>query len=154
MNELGTIEREIYVEAAPEVVFDVVSSPEHVRRWWPDDAAYDVVPGADGQLIFGDRAAGGMVVALTVLEVEPPRTFSFRWTQPAGTRGVPGNSLLVTFELTPTGPGTLLKMTETGFRELGWEAAVLEEQYREHLAGWEFYLPRLAGYAATLAPRL
>jgi hypothetical protein len=67
---------------------------------------------------------------------------------------VPGNSLLVTFELTPTGPGTLLKMTETGFRELGWETAVLEEQYREHLAGWEFYLPRLAGYAATLAPRL
>jgi uncharacterized protein YndB with AHSA1/START domain len=153
MNELGTIEREIYVEAAPEVVFDVVSSPEHVRRWWPDDAAYDVVPGAEGELTFGDRATGGMVVALTVLEVAPPRTFSFRWTQPAGTRGVVGNSLLVTFELSPSGPGTLLKMTETGFRELGWETAVLEEQYREHLAGWGFYLPRLAGYAATLNVR-
>jgi len=30
--EFGTIEREIYVEASPEVVFDVVSSPDHSRR--------------------------------------------------------------------------------------------------------------------------
>ena len=29
--EFGTIEREVYVEASPEIVFDVVSSPEHVR---------------------------------------------------------------------------------------------------------------------------
>ena len=46
--------------------------------------------------------------------------------------------------------GTLLKMTESGFREMGWEAAVLEEQYREHSSGWDFYLPRLAPYVATL----
>lgn len=39
--EFGTIEREIYVEASPEVVFEVVSSPEHVRRWWPDEAPSD-----------------------------------------------------------------------------------------------------------------
>ena len=68
--ELGTIEREIFVEASPETVFEVVSSPEHVREWWPDDAAYDVVPGANGQITFGDPAAGGGVVGLTVLEVD------------------------------------------------------------------------------------
>ena len=34
----GTIERELFIEATPEVVFDVVSSPEHLRQWWPDDA--------------------------------------------------------------------------------------------------------------------
>ena len=36
--ELGSIEREVFVDAAPEIVFDVVSSPEHVKEWWPDDA--------------------------------------------------------------------------------------------------------------------
>jgi hypothetical protein len=41
-------------------------------------------------------------------------------------------------------------MTETGFREMGWEAAVLEQQYHEHVTGWDFYLPRLAPYVATL----
>ena len=66
---------------------------------------------------------------------------------------IEGNSLLVTFDLTPSGRGTLLRMTETGFRELGWEAAVLEHQFHEHVTGWDFYLPRLAPYAATLVVR-
>jgi len=33
---------------------------------------------------------------------------------------------------------------------MGWAAAVLEEQYREHVAGWDFFLPRLAPYAEKL----
>ena len=36
--EYGTIEREIHVQASPEVAFAVVSQPEHLREWWPDDA--------------------------------------------------------------------------------------------------------------------
>jgi hypothetical protein len=41
-------------------------------------------------------------------------------------------------------------MTETGFREKGWEVAVLEQQYREHGEGWDYFLPRLASYAPTV----
>ena len=48
--ELGSIEREIRIEAAPEVVFDVVSAREHVRQWWPDDAQYEPTPGARGRI--------------------------------------------------------------------------------------------------------
>src|SRR5690349_14896127 len=33
--EFGMIEREIFVEASPEIVFDVVSSPDHLKQWWP-----------------------------------------------------------------------------------------------------------------------
>jgi uncharacterized protein YndB with AHSA1/START domain len=149
--ESGTIEREIYVEASPEIVFEVVSSPEHLRRWWPDDARYELTPGSAGEIVFGDCDAGGTVVGFTVVDAQPPRTFSFRWTHPADEVAAVGNSLLVTFDLQPSGRGTLLTMTETGFREMGWEAAVLEQQYREHGTGWDFYLPRLAPYAATLA---
>jgi len=148
--ELGTLEREIHVDAAPETVFEVVSSPDHVKEWWPDDADYDVTPGATGQITFGDPEAGGGVVGLTVLEVDPPRTFTFRWTQGPGESAAVGNSLLVTFVLSPQGDGTLLRMTETGFREMGWEAAVLEQQYREHEQGWDHFLPRIAPYIARL----
>ena len=151
--EYASIEREIRIDAAPEVVFDVVSDPAHVREWWPDEASYDVTPGATGQIVFGDPEAGGGVVSLSVVEVEPPHTFSFRWTHPAGQSAAAGNSLLVTFVLTPSGDGTLLRMTETGFREMGWEAAVLEEQYREHVTGWDHFLPRLVSYAESLATR-
>ena len=151
--EFGSIEREIFVDASPEVVFDVVSSPDHLKEWWPDDARYDPAPGSTGEIVFGDLDAGGMAVAFTVVEARPPQRFSFRWTHPAGTIAETGNSLLVTFELAPARGGTLLKMTETGFREMGWEIAVLEQQYHEHETGWDFYLPRLAPYIATLEAR-
>ena len=32
--EFGSIERELHIEASPEVVFEVLSSPEHIRDWW------------------------------------------------------------------------------------------------------------------------
>jgi hypothetical protein len=36
---------------------------------------------------------------------------------------------------------------------MGWEAAVLEQQYQEHVSGWDFFLPRLAPYAEKLRAR-
>ena len=151
--EFGTIEREIFVHASPEVVFEVVSSPAHVQKWWPDEAHYEPVPGSMGEIVFGDRDAGGAAASFTVIDAHPPRRFSFRWTHPKGEPAAEGNSLLVTFELTPSRGGTLLKMTESGFREMGWDVALLEEQYQEHVSGWNFYLPRLVDYVAGLEAR-
>ena len=148
--EYGTIEREVYVDAPAEVVFEVVSSPEHLRNWWPDEADYDPTPGAAGSITFGDPDTGGAVVGLSVVDAQPPHLFSFRWTQAVGEIAQEGNSLLVTFELERSGHGTRLRMTETGFREMGWEVAVLEEQYREHVQGWDHFLPRVAPYAEAL----
>lgn len=151
--EFGPIVREIYIDASPEIVFDVVSNPDHLKEWWPDDARYEPTAGSVGEIVFGDRDAGGTVISFTVVDAQPPRMFSFRWTHPAGEEAGEGNSLLLTFDLTPSGAGTLLKMIETGFREMGWEIAVLEQQYHEHVTGWDFYLPRLAPYVARLGVR-
>ena len=150
--EYGSIEREIHVEAAPEVVYEVVSQPEHLREWWPDEADLEPVPGATGVISFGASGCSpdAHVAPLTVVEADPPRRFSFRWVYDEGQAPAADNSLLVTFDLAPSGAGTLLRLTETGFRERGWEAAVLEEAYRDHVSGWDFFLPRLAPYVARL----
>jgi uncharacterized protein YndB with AHSA1/START domain len=148
--ELGTIERELYIEASPEIVFRVVSDPDHVSLWWPDEARYEAVAGSAGEILFA-HPDGGKVEALTVVDVEPPTRFSFRWTHPAGEEAAEGNSLLVTFELVPRGTGTLVRFREAGFRELGWEAAVLQAHHEDHVTGWDHFLPRLVSYAATLA---
>ncbi|HVK25912.1 MAG TPA: SRPBCC family protein [Actinokineospora sp.] len=144
--EYGSIEREIHVEATPEVVFQVVSSPEHISQWWTDDAAYEVAPGAVGEFVWGDRAN---VVPMTVVDVEPPRLFSFRWCHPEGKVDA-ADSLLVTFELSPSGTGTKVRLTETGFREMGWADAKLIEQYEDHVSGWDTFVPRLGDYVARL----
>jgi uncharacterized protein YndB with AHSA1/START domain len=149
--EYGKIEREIEIDASPDTVFEVITSPQHLTQWWPDEAVLVPVPGAVGELVFGDRASGeAQIPQITVVEAEPPRLFSFRWVHPEGEDAHEGNSLLVSFELSPSGEGTRLRMTETGFREMGWEVAVLEQQYREHGEGWDYFLPRLASYAPTV----
>jgi uncharacterized protein YndB with AHSA1/START domain len=149
--ELGSIEREIHIRATPDVVYEVISTPEHMREWWPDEARLEPMPGGTGVITFGDASSpDANVVALTVIEADPPRRFSFRWVYDDGAVPAPDNSLLVTFDLEASGDGTLLRFSETGFREKGWEAAVLEEQYHEHVAGWDYFLPRLVSYVARL----
>ena len=149
--EQGTIVREIHVEAAPEIVFEVVTSPDHLREWWPDEAVVAPTPGFEGELVFGDRSSPEVQIPrITVVEVEPPRLFSFRWVYPDDEAARPDNSMLVTFALDAVDGGTRLRMTETGFREKGWEIAVLEERYRDHTSGWDHFIPRLGVYIGRL----
>ncbi len=152
-SELGTITRELFIDAAPAIVYEVISDPEHVTQWWPDGATYEVKAGASGEIRFGDCAAGGKVVALTVVEALPPRTFSFRWAYAPDERTAVGKSLLVTFELVPQGSGTLVRFSETGFREMGWDAALAEESRLDHISGWDHFLPQLTRYAESLGSR-
>lgn len=148
--QYSSIEREIQVQASPEVVFAVVSQPEHLREWWPDEASGEAVVGAPGELIWRNGETGTVdSVAYTVTEVDEPRRFSFRWCYSDGGERS-GASLLVTFELAPVGDGTLVRLTETGFRDLGWEAAALEAHYRDHVAGWDLFIPRLGVYVTRL----
>jgi len=90
------------------------------------------------------------VVPLTVVESVPSRLFSFRWAYDPSVAPDRSNSFLVTLELTPSGSGTTLRLTETGFREQGWEVAKLEEAYQDHAQGWGRFLPQLAEYVDRL----
>lgn len=148
--EYGSIEREIYVDASPEVVYEVISKPEHMREWWPDEARFEPATGSTGELSWRNAETGeSMTMVLSVVEADPSRRFVFRWCY-ADDPEPTGPSLQVTFDLIPTGSGTRIRMVENGFREMGWEIAKLEEQYREHVQGWDFYIPRLGKYIERL----
>ena len=86
----------------------------------------------------------------TVVDAVPHRLFSFRWTPADGAAAAPGNSMLVVFELEPAGRGTRLRMTESGFRERGWDEAKVAAEHADHVEGWDFHLSRLPAYAARL----
>jgi uncharacterized protein YndB with AHSA1/START domain len=148
--EFGSLEREIHIDASAEVVFEIVSDPAQIVHWWPDEAGYELVPGGSGDLVFTMTSGERVTVALQVVEIDAPRRFTFRWSQPAGEQARIDNSFLVTMELEPSGTGTTLRLTEVGFREQGWEGAVLEEAFRDHSQGWDYHLARLAPYVATL----
>ena len=99
--DVGTIARELYIEAAPETVYDVVSRPEHVAQWWPDTAAYDVEVGASGEITFGDPEADGARVALTV-RAAIDASCAARAYQPVGTPhgpNAPGDGRIPAFRV-------------------------------------------------------
>jgi uncharacterized protein YndB with AHSA1/START domain len=152
--EFGTITKHVHIDASPQVVYEVISSPEHIAEWWSDVAEFAATPGASGMLGWGDKAQRApFTVNLTIVETVPGKRFSFRWVHPDGETPTPHNSMLVTFTLTPDGDGTMLTLTEEGMREQGWEAAVLAEYYTSHDDGWDRHLADLATYAAALATR-
>lgn len=147
--EQGSIEQSIYIDAEPEVVYEVVSSPEHVAVWFSDHAEYTPEPGSSGYVAV--RAPDRVDVPLTVVDAVPGERFSFRWIAPpvqdllpVGTTLTAQNSLLVTFVLERRGSGTMLTVTEAGMRELGWEAALLAKYHDDHMGGWVIKLERLA----------
>jgi uncharacterized protein YndB with AHSA1/START domain len=145
-----TIERELYIDASPEVVFEVVSSPQHVAEWWSDEAEFSPTPGDPGWVGFGD-AADGKRERFTVADAVPYRRFSFRWTHAEGETAAPGNSLLVVIELEPSGNGTRLRFTETGFRERGWDEARAADCHADHSNGWDLFLSRLVAHAEPIS---
>jgi uncharacterized protein YndB with AHSA1/START domain len=148
--EYASIEREIHVDASPEVVFEVVSSPVHIKEWWGAEAELEPTAGASGELAWGRGTAEEHIESITVVDAEPPRLFSFRWAYEGAAEPTSTNSMLVTFELVPSGGGTVVRVTETGFRERGWEIAVLEAAYQDHVQGWDHFVGRLGEYVARL----
>jgi len=149
--EFGSIEREIHIDASPEIVFAVISSPEHVREWWGGvETDLSPTPGAVAELAWDRGTAEPHLEQLTVVDADPPSRFSFRWVYDDGVVATPTNSLLVTFELEASGAGTILRLTETGFREKGWEVAVLEAAYADHVRGWDIFVPAIGTYVARL----
>ncbi len=116
---MDRIERDILIAAPPEVVWEVVTEPEHMTQWF-SDADFEARPGANGTIATYD---------IRIEEVEPPRRFSFRW-----------DALLVEFTLTAEDGGTRLSLVESGFE--GRDA-----KRSEHEGGWTRFLAQLRDYA-------
>jgi uncharacterized protein YndB with AHSA1/START domain len=146
------IEREILIDAPLDVVWGVVTEPEHVAGWFSDSAGIDLRPGGEAVLTWEEHGT----VPARIEKVEAPNFFSFRWMPAApGDRDASelreGNSTLVEFSLSDLGGSTLLRVVESGFRELGEpeeEKASFVEKNRE---GWEWELGELREYVSRQA---
>lgn len=140
------IEQEIVIEAPPEVVWELVTNPEHVGAWFGDAAEIDLRPGGEAALTWDSH---GTFLA-RVERVEPPRLFSFRWARPKDTPPAEGNSTLVEFSLTAEGEGTRLRVVETGFALLAGSEDEKAKHFADNTEGWEAELGDLREYAAKV----
>jgi len=142
------IERETVIQAPVERVWELITEPEHVGRWFGDaGAAIDLRPGGEMVIRWADHGTNHA----RVVAVEPPTRFSYRWApfkDPGGQEPVEGNSTLVEFTLAPEGDGTRLRVVERGFASLATSPEQRADNHASNTGGWRRELDELRDYAA------
>jgi uncharacterized protein YndB with AHSA1/START domain len=145
------IERETVISAPVERVWAVLTEGEHVGRWFSDAGAdIDLRPG--GAIVF--RWAEHGTGRAQVVDVEPPRRFSYRWApmrEHWGEEPTDANSTLVEFTLATEGDGTRLKVVESGFEALEGTDEQRRASHEQNTEGWEVQLGNVRDYAARIA---
>ena len=150
-----SVEREILIEASPEVVWGVITEPDQIIRWFSDEADVEARTGAQGTLTWRPGGRGrrekesDTVVPIWVIDAEPFRRFSFRWNHPDGTEPDESNSALVEFFLTEEGPRTRLRVLESGIDAVIHDEADGARYRREHGEGWGRHFGELLDYVAA-----
>jgi uncharacterized protein YndB with AHSA1/START domain len=149
-----SIEREILIEAGPEVVWRVITEPEQISRWFSDEAEVEARAGADGTLTWKPEGRGGdrefdLTVPIRVMEAEPFRRFSFRWNHPEGSEPDESNSALVEFTLIEEAAGTRLRVLESGIGAVTHDETAKASYLEDHEHGWERHLGEMLDYVAS-----
>jgi len=142
------IEREIDIDAPIDVVWKVITEPEHITGWFSDAVELDVRPGGDGRFGWDAKATTReMVVNLRVERLDPPHFFSFRWDYPDGDDPTETNAPLVEFSLEARGETTRLRLVESGLEAIVRSDDEKETYFAEHTSGWAQIAERLRAYA-------
>jgi uncharacterized protein YndB with AHSA1/START domain len=144
------IERETTIAAPVERVWAVLTQAEHVGRWFGDAGAeIDLRPGGEMVVRWAEYGVGRM----RVVDVEPPRRFSYRWApvrEHWGEEPAEGTATLVEFTLDPDGDGTRLRVVESGFEALDASDEQRRRSLDENTEGWEQQLDSVREYAGRV----
>ena len=147
--ETDRIEKDVLIAAPVARVWELITSAEHVGRWFGDAGAeIELRPG--GALSFSWREHG--TFHGRVETVEPPHRFAYRWLSKIGSQAepTPGNSTLTEFTLAAEGEATRVAVVESGFDALDGDPAERTAALKSHTSGWAAELAELADYALGL----
>lgn len=131
--------KEIYIDAPPGVVFELLTDPVKMLRWMGIAAEIEPRPGG----VYRVDPNGRDVIRGTYLEVVPDRKVVFTWGWEGIGRTIPAGSTVVEIELESRGKGTWVRLTH---KELP------PEMRQRHDIGWIHYLSRLKSVAEGTDP--
>jgi len=137
-DDPDVLQREIFVEASPETVFEFLVEPWLMAQWI--GLAHTLEPWAGGT--FRVEVSRGYVARGVYREVVRPRRVVFTWgweeAADAALRDLRPGTSLVEIDLEPRGGGTHVRLRHSGLTK------VVSGRHGER---WRHYLVRLAAVA-------
>ena len=142
------IAREVVVAAPAERLWEVLTRPEHIGRWFEGmTVQLDLRPGGAMTLVSQEFGKFHAVVD----KVEPPRRFAYRWARHPDTPVAEGTATLVEFTLAPEGDGTRVRVVESGFSATDAVKVDQERHAEANSQGWRQVLDSLRRYGEQRA---
>ncbi|WP_354242631.1 SRPBCC domain-containing protein [Agromyces sp. PvR057] len=134
-----TVRRTIRIAAPVETVWQAVTEPAHISRWFGRTELDGAGPGARGSITF----EGYGRVPLAIEAVDAPRSITYRWgnDDALGTLRdeLDEHATVFTFTLESVDDGTELTVVETGFDRTSDPV----RNMGEHAEGWVSELDKL-----------
>jgi uncharacterized protein YndB with AHSA1/START domain len=133
------VEREMWIDAPPDVVFPFLIEPDKMIRWMGFEAEADPQPGGVYRVrIIPNGTASGRFV-----EVSPPDRVVFTWGWEGNWNPMGPGKSTVEVTLISEGSGTKVQLRHSGLPA---------DQETFHVIGWDHYLPRFQIVAAGKSP--
>lgn len=137
----NSIQREITINASRERVYNAISDPEQVVKWFPETIEGNYAVGEQPVFGFGDHGKN----QVCIVDARPHEYFAFRWV-PGGNHFLGDvlsvDTTLVEFRLSELQDGSCkVSLSETGFASL--PAEIAESSHQQNSGGWNFMLGRL-----------
>ncbi len=130
------LEREL--QAAPERVFDLLTEPEQLTKWWgprgftTTEIHRDLRVGGGYRLTMQPPDGEAFHLSGAYLEIDPPHRlrYTFRWDEPTPD----DRETVVVLDMSPRGEATLVSLSQGEF--------ATEERLELHCLGWADSLDR------------
>ena len=135
-----TVTRTVHIEASRDRVWEALTDPEVMVKWFGDAAGFAALtPGATGSIDWDDY--GSFPIEIT--EVVPGEAFGFRWS------GIPADALdeystHVAFTLSGDESSSELTVVESGFDTLPGGTRYRRDRLEQNREGWDVELDELA----------
>jgi uncharacterized protein YndB with AHSA1/START domain len=152
VGELSRIDKTIEIQAPPERVWRALTSVDELSAWFQVAIEGDIAPGQEVWMTSKHPGYEGQRFRVRFTEMTPPRRFVWQWHPGEIDPKVDYSReprTTVTFELEPSGRGTRLTLSETGF-----DAIALARRAKVHgdnKQGWAEVLAWLQKYAEAKA---
>ena len=141
------IEKQIELKAPVSRVWRALTDYREFGAWFQVNLEGPFVPGDEtrGQITYA--GCEHMVLKLIVQKMEPEHLFTYTWCPCDIDPNVDTSrepATLVEFRLEPSGNGTLLRMTESGFDGISQERR--DTAYRRNEGGWTEQMKHIEAY--------